>query len=175
MDKANLIGEFVDKTVIDSLSVLLSSENADEIAQSSLLIASQFGSNYDVSSQENVGRLIKSFKKNLTLLIEKTWVEQSDISLKEEILVKLEQFCTSIENDKWADVFSSFIKILNDVIYLMFGSIAKSPEFDEYSLRIDPEFGIFCWYVRSLPNANSWSNEKNKAVLLIAMFFLANY
>jgi hypothetical protein len=57
----------------------------------------------------------------------------------------------------------------------MFGSTAKTPDFEEYALRIDPEFGIFWWYVKSLPESNDWSNEKNKAVMLIAMFFLANY
>ena len=65
--------------------------------------------------------------------------------------------------------------MLSDVIYLMFGQMSRTPDFEEYALRIDPEFGIFCWYIQNLPETNDWSNEKNKAVLLIAMFFLANY
>ena len=140
-----------------------------------MVVASQFGSGFDISSDESVQKLIISFKKNLTLLIQKTWVDNEDISLKEEILVKLDKYCASIENNKWSDVFASFTSILADVIYLMFGDMSKTEEFAEYALRIDPEFGIFWWYVNSLPKKNEWSNEKNKAVMLIAMFFLANY
>ena len=171
----NLISDFIEKNAIDALETLLASSDSAEIAKSAPVVASQFGSGFDISSDENVKKLITSFKKNLTLLIQKTWVDHSDISLKEEILVKLEKYCASIEEDKWADVFASFTKILDEVIYLMFGSMAKTPDFAEYALRIDPEFGIFWWYVKSLPATNDWSNEKNKAVMLIAMFFLANY
>lgn len=171
----NLISDFIEKNAIDALETLLASSDSAEIAKSAPVVASQFGSGFDISSDENVKKLITSFKKNLTLLIQKTWVDHSDISLKEEILVKLEKYCASIEEDKWADVFASFTKILDEVIYLMFGSMAKTPDFAEYALRIDPEFGIFWWYVKSLPPTNDWSNEKNKAVMLIAMFFLANY
>ena len=171
----DLINDFIEKNAIDSLETLISTSDSSQIKKSAQVVASQFGSGFDISSDESVQKLITSFKKNLTLLIQKTWVDSADIVLKEEILVKLEKYCVSIEENKWAEVFSSFIKILNDVIYLMFGSMAKTPDFAEYALRIDPEFGIFWWYVNSLPQKNDWSNEKNKAVMLIAMFFLANY
>ncbi|WP_294431033.1 hypothetical protein [uncultured Treponema sp.] len=171
----DLIRDFIEKDVIDSLDLLLDSSDNAEISKSASIVASLFGSDFDISSDESTKKLITSFKKNLTLLIQKTWVDHSDFSLKEEILVKLEKYCASIEENKWAEVFGSFTKILADVIYLMFGSMAKSPDFAEYALRIDPEFGIFWWYVNSLPESNDWSNEKNKAVMLIAMYFLANY
>ena len=171
----DLIRDFIEKNVIDSLNNLIETSDFGEISKSATVVAGQFGSGFDISTEESVKKLINSFKKNLTLLIQKTWVDHSDISLKEEILVKLEKYCASIEDDKWAEVFSSFIKILDDVIYLMFGANAKNSDFAEYALRIDPEFGIFWWYVKSLPETNNWSNEKNKAVMLIAMFFLANY
>ena len=170
-----LIKEFIEKNVIDSLKTLLESSDDGEITKSASVVASQFGAGFDISSEESVKKLINSFRKNLTLLIQKTWVDSADISLKEEILVKLEKYCISIEEDKWAEVFGSFIKILDSVIYLMFGSTSKTADFTEYALRIDPEFGIFWWYVKSLPATNDWTNEKNKAVMLIAMFFLANY
>ena len=171
----DLINDFIEKSTIDSLKILLDSSDSDEILKSAGVVASQFGSGFDISSDENVKKLIISFKKNLTLLVQKTWVEQSDISLKEEILVKLERYCTSVKNEKWAEVFGQFIAILGSVIYLMFGEMAKSDDFGEYALRIDPEFGIFWWYVKSLPATNDWSEEKNKSILSVAMFFLANY
>ena len=171
----DLINDFIEKNVIDSLQTLLATNDEGEISKTAFVVASQFGSGFDISTSESVQKLITSFKKNLTLLIQKTWVDSADISLKEEILVKLDKYCASIESDNWSEVFAPFTLMLSDVIYLMFGSMAKTPDFAEYALRIDPEFGIFWWYVKSLPPTNDWSNEKNKAVMLIAMFFLANY
>lgn len=174
MENSNLIKEIVGKDVIDALDTLLSTDDINEIKKSEGIIASQFGTDFKQISSDDV-RFIKSFKKNLTLLIQKTWVEQSDAMQKESVLVRLDKFCSLAEQNKWAEGFASFKQILNSVIYLMFGAICKTEEFEEYSLRIDPEFGIFCWYVKSLPDINNWSNEKNKAVLMIAMYFLSNY
>ncbi len=172
MKNSDLIKEFIDESVINSLGVLLSSDDINEIKKSSKVIASQFGDDFD---PENSEKLMQSFKKNLSLLIQKTWVEGSDALQKEAVLVRLEKYCSLIEQDKWAEGFASFKQILNSVIYLMFGAICKSDEFEEYALRIDPEFGIFCWYEKNLPDTNCWTNEKNKLILLIAMYFLANY
>ena len=61
------------------------------------------------------------------------------------------------------------------MVYLMFGSQAKSKDFAEYALRIDPEFGIFWWYVSSIPKDAEWESEKNRVVILLGMYFLANY
>lgn len=171
----DLIKDFIEKDAIDSLKILLSSSDNDEIIRSASVVASQFGSGFNITTDESVKKLITSFKKNLTLLIQKTWVDHTDISLKEEILVKLEKYIASVEQNKWTEVTVSFTKIIDDVVYLMFGSMAKTADFEEYAFRIDPEFGIFWWYIKSLPAKNEWSNEKNKAVMLIAMFFLANY
>lgn len=176
---SDLITEFIDDEVIKSLDVLLSSENTTEIEKSAKIVASAFGSGeLAVSGTAEESKLIESFRRNLSLLVEKTWVEQQDVSLKEEVLYKLGQFCekvTSSEDKKWSLAYPSFIKILKDVVYLMFGEQAKGSDFDEYALRIDPEFGIFWWYVKNLPAENEWSNEKNRAVEFVAMFFLANY
>ncbi|MBQ0051148.1 MAG: hypothetical protein KBT11_03685, partial [Treponema sp.] len=172
---SDLINEFIEKPVADSIVTLLSTSDSAEITKCAGILASQFGTGFDISTQENAIKLVQSFKKNLTLLIQKTWVEQSDIMLKEEIIVKLEKICNAVSEGKWAENFVPFIQILNSVISLMFGPISKTAEFDEYALRIDPEFGVFCWYVKNLPASNDWSNEKNMAVILIAMFFLANY
>ena len=42
-------------------------------------------------------------------------------------------------------------------------------------LRIDPEFGIFWWYMKNLPRTADWSEFKMRAVTLLGMYFLANY
>ena len=49
------------------------------------------------------------------------------------------------------------------------------PDFEEYSLRIDPEFGIFWLYVKSLPPEQDWQKDKARVAMLLGMFFLANY
>lgn len=171
-----LIKEFLDKKVIDALSSLLSSKDDGEINNAAVTVAESFGAGeFKLSSDSEQKKLLSSFKKNLSLLVEKTWVEKRDVSVKEEILYKLEQYCVAVGNNEWSKSYLTFLKILTDVMYLMFGTQTKTEDFGAYALRIDPEFGIFCWYVRSLPETNDWSESKNKAVQNIAMFFLANY
>ena len=34
---------------------------------------------------------------------------------------------------------------------------SKEPIFEEYSLRIDPEFGVFLWYIQNLPEKANFS------------------
>lgn len=165
----SLIEEFVDtKTVNAVLSFAQSDDNSTETINS---IAAMFGYSGSFESEDE-HKLVQSFKNNLKLLIEKTWVEKSDIALKEQILFQLEKFCN--ESD-WTKNFSEFLTILNEAVYLMFGQQTKSGDFGEYSLRIDPGFGIFWWYVKSLPSTAEWSVEKCRNAVLLGMYFLANY
>lgn len=172
----SLINDVLDKKVVDALSNLIGSSDQVVVDNSAVAIANSFGSGeFKIASSADEEKLIQSFKKNLSLLIQKTWVEEYDVSLKEEVLYKLEKFCSKIQEHKWAESYGIFLKILENVVYLMFGNQSKNAEFSEYALRIDPEFGIFWWYVKSLPRTNEWSEEKNKSALSVAMFFLANY
>ena len=165
----SLIEEFVDtKTVNAVLSFAQSDDNSTETINS---IAAMFGYSGSFESEDE-HKLVQSFKNNLKLLIEKTWVEKSDIAVKEQILFQLEKFCN--ESD-WTKNFSEFLTILNEAVYLMFGQQTKSGDFGEYSLRIDPGFGIFWWYVKSLPATAEWPVEKCRNAVLLGMYFLANY
>lgn len=165
----SLIEEFVDtKTVNAVLSFAQSDDNSTETINS---IAAMFGYSGSFESEDE-HKLVQSFKNNLKLLIEKTWVEKSDIALKEQILFQLEKFCN--ESD-WTKNFSEFLTILNEAVYLMFGQQTKSGDFGEYSLRIDPGFGIFWWYVKSLPATAEWPVEKCRNAVLLGMYFLTNY
>ena len=165
----SLIEEFVDtKTVNAVLSFAQSDDNSTETINS---IAAMFGYSGSFESEDE-HKLVQSFKNNLKLLIEKTWVEKSEIALKEQILFQLEKFCN--ESD-WTKNFSEFLTILNEAVYLMFGQQTKSGDFGEYSLRIDPGFGIFWWYVKSLPATAEWPVEKCRNAVLLGMYFLANY
>lgn len=175
MEKDNdLISAFLDKDTVSDLKSFL--EKAEKFEKSADKIAVAFGakSGFSKITAENAEKLSHSFKNNLTLLIQKTWVEKSDISLKDKLLFQLEEF--SVDNDKsWTERYPLFLELLDNAVYLMFGKQAKSEDFLEYSLRIDPEFGIFWWYIGSLPMNNDWSEEKCRLAVLIGMYFLANY
>ena len=165
-----LIEEFVDSDTVKAVE----SFTADSANDSATIdkIAAMFG--YAGSfSNEDEQKLIESFRKNLKLLIEKTWVEKSDITLKEQILFQLENLCSNYS--EWSKTLKDFLSILNDAVYLMFGQQTKSDDFCEYSLRIDPGFGIFWWYIQSLPSTAEWPVEKCRNAVLLGMYFLANY
>ncbi|MBO4731915.1 MAG: hypothetical protein J5597_03820 [Spirochaetaceae bacterium] len=57
----------------------------------------------------------------------------------------------------------------------MFGIQTKKDGFLEYAMRIDPEFGIFWWYICSLPADAPDNEEKTRLFLILGMTFLANY
>lgn len=165
----SLIEEFVDTKTVNAVESF--SQGNDNSAETINSIAAMFGYSGSFESEDE-NKLIQSFKNNLKLLIEKTWVEKSDIALKEQILFQLEKLCS--ESD-WTKNFSEFLTILNEAVYLMFGQQTKSDDFGEYSLRIDPGFGIFWWYVKSLPATAEWPVEKCRNAVLLGMYFLANY
>ena len=165
-----LIVDFIDTDTVNAVKVFTNTaENNNSDVEK---IAAMFGfAGSFTSSDEN--KIIESFNKNLKLLIEKTWVEKSDIALKEQILFQLSKLCE--DHSDWAKVFKEFLGILNDAVYLMFGQQTKSEDFGEYSLRIDPGFGIFWWYIKSLPSTAEWPVEKCRNAILLGMYFLANY
>lgn len=166
----NLIEGFIDAETVKSVKAFTSTdENNDSDVEK---IAAMFGFAGSFTTSDET-KLVESFNKNLKLLIEKTWVEKSDIALKEQILFQLETLCKDYSN--WAKTYKDFLRILNDAVYLMFGQQTKSDDFTEYSLRIDPGFGIFWWYIKSLPATADWSVEKCRNAVLLGMYFLANY
>ena len=178
MSKTELISEFVSKDVIDALDQLIASTSEGEIKNCAIKVSTAFEGDTSfepIIAGPEEAKLLASFKKNLTLLIQKTWVEKNDEAVKEQVLYTLEQFCAYIEDHKYADEYKRFGQILSYVVYLMFGPSSKEPSFEEYALRIDPEFGIFWWYIQNLPENVDWSNEKCRAVILLGMYFLANY
>ena len=180
----SLISQFVKPGIIKSKDKLLAKDDADTIIPAANDIAALFGNKKEFSaiitadqpeSKALETKLINSFFNNLTLLVQKTWVEKSDEALKEQVFAMLETMCKEIQKNAYASSYKTFITILHDAVYLMFGSQTKKEDFDEYALRIDPGFGIFWWYLESLPSENNWSNEKARIVMLPGIFFLANY
>lgn len=174
------IKNFVEKRTVAALDSLLQTDDISEIIKSAVIIADFFGAgtafkNIADKKEESEEKLISSFHNNLVLLIQKTWVEKSDETLKAQVLYQLEEFCTQITEKSYTQAYQQFFSILNDVVYLMFGTQTKSVDFADYALRIDPEFGIFWWYIQSLPKDAAWSQEKSRIAILLGMYFLANY
>lgn len=168
------ISEFLDSATISSLNDFIT--KSEDYYDAADLIAVAFGAEKGFSKMpaENVKKLVVSFKNNLTLLIQKTWVEKSDIALKDELLYRLENFISD-ENSSWKDSYELFRNIINQAVFLMFGQSTDSPDFAEYTMRIDPEFGIFWWYISNLPPKTQWSEEKSRVAMMVGMYFLANY
>lgn len=176
----NLIEEYIDEKSLDAMSTLLVTEDEKETLKSAILVSEAFGASKsfkEVATNENdsEAKLLSSFHKNLELLIQKTWIEKSDEELKEKVLFNLEQFNKNFESKKYSEAYKLFFSIVSDVVYLMFGNQTKTAEFSEYALRIDPEFGIFWWYIQCLPRDTSWSEPKSRITVLLGMYFLANY
>ncbi len=174
------IEEFVDSSAVKALGTLLSASADEDISSAAVVIASAFnvGDSFkkivDVSS-DGEEKLNFSFHKNLVLLIQKTWVEKSDEELKAQVLYHLDEFIEYLNKKSYKEAYPLFFSIVDDVVYLMFGSQTKTKGFNEYALRIDPEFGIFWWYMKNLPRTADWSEFKMRAVTLLGMYFLANY
>ncbi len=177
----SLIEQFIEKSSIEAMNTLINTNDINQVTEASIQLAKIFGetdNNFaSIANPANNAeiKLINSFHNNLLLLIQKTWVEKSDEELKAQVLYQLEEFSSSINSKSYIESYNSFFTILDNVVYLMFGVQSKSKDFDEYALRIDPEFGIFWWYITELPHNSDWSQEKVRLALLLGMYFLANY
>ena len=176
-DSVKVIEEFADKDFVCSVENLINSSDSEKIKEAAKNIALAFG-DYDNPSDilgEKESKLVSSFYKNLMLLIQKTWVEKSDESTKEQVLYNLEQFCSEYNGKNFEKSYEYLLSIIADSVYLMFGSQTKSDDFCEYALRVDPEFGIFWWYISNLPEKVQWDSEKLRVAIILGMIFLANY
>ena len=169
------INSYVDKKILGAISEFVEGKNFVAAADT---IALEFGAGKNLFSKEAADfeqKLISSFQKNLSLLAQKTWIEKSDAELKENVLYKLNEYSDAVSKGQWNASYPALLQIVGDVVYLMFGNQSKGEDFEEYALRIDPEFGIFWLYVNSLPKEQDWEKDKARVAMLLGMFFLANY
>lgn len=178
-EKNNLIEEFVEKKTLQCLTALIETQDEKAAVKNAVQLAEVLGTGSTfkkiAENKEQEEKLISSFSNNLALLIQKTWVEKTDEELKAQVSYLLEEVLKQLNKSKYKSAYSNFISIVNDVVYLMFGKQTRADDFADYALRIDPEFGIFWWYFKSLPQETNWAEEKTRIALLLAMYFLANY
>ena len=179
--------EQIHKAAVEYLPAFLSAEDAEALAAQAQRIARAFdaeGSFEQVfTGAEPVTRdaqihLIRSFEKNVRLLVDKMWVEKTDEYVKEDVLYRLGCFCESMQEKNPVDyvgLLPECIGVLHDVVLLLFGRQIDSGEFLEYAIRMDPDFGLFWYYLECLTAQPKLSAEKARLAIFIGIYFLANF
>ncbi len=98
----------------------------------------------------NIDRLLKIFEENVQLLVHKTWVEKSDEKHKEKLLEELSAFEEEYKNSAVRSAFVRFVALARSIAHLLFGAQSNAPDFLVYCFRIDPQLGLFFWYLGQL-------------------------
>jgi hypothetical protein len=169
---------------VEGLPGFLGSDTGSALAEASMQLAAAFGDQGDFRAvvadkssarDESERKLVTSFQKNLELLVQKTWVEKADETLKEEMLFRINTLCANLSRYDYHTSLSEFLPVLKDVVFLLFGSLSKHDNFLEYAVRIDPDFGFFWYYITTMPSYKDWSEEKCRLAVLLGICFLANF
>ena len=176
--------DVVKKAATEVLPKFISTASVNVLTSSAVQLAAAFGdqgefksivAGKDSARDSAEQKLVSGFQKNLELLVQKTWVEKADEAMKEEMLFRINTLCKNLSRFDYHTSLSEFLPVLHDVVYLLFGSLAKADGFLEYAVRIDPDFGFFWYYINSLPPHAEWSEEKCRAAVLLGICFLANF
>ncbi len=177
----SLLEQCITSDVIHAMDDVMSVTKKTHVIRGGKVIAEVFGAKeifenlVEVSQGSSETTLVASFHNNLTLLIQKTWVEKSDEVLKDQVLYKLDEVCALIEKKEYAKVYENFIDLLNDAVFLMFGALSTKDDFSEYALRIDPGFGVFWWFLKSVSQKMPKDAKVGRLYIILGMLFLANY
>lgn len=94
-----------------------------------------------------VFHLLRVFRENMTLLINKTWADGMENITQEQLLGELARFIEEYRDGRIVSAFRSFVAISRQIPSLLFGPLGKANDFLEYAFRIDPKFGLFFWYI----------------------------
>ena len=180
--------EQIHKAVVEYLPAFLAAEDAETLALQALLIARAFhaGGSFEqvFTGTEPITRhyqinLIRSFEKNVQLLVDKMWVEKTDEYVKGDVLYRLRCFCESMQRTEdpvdYAGLLPECLGVLHDIVLLLFGRQIDSVGFLEYAMRIDPDFGLFWYYLECLTEQPTLSAEKARLAIFLGIYFLANF
>ncbi len=177
----SLLEQCVTADVVNAMDDVLNANKKAHVVRGGKVIAGIFGAEKIFDSlvdgaDKNVEKtLINSFHNNLTLLIQKTWVEKSDEVLKDQVLFRLDEVCALINDENYSTVYENFLGLLNDSVFLMFGSLSTKDDFSEYALRIDPGFGVFWWFLKTVSQKMPKDSKIGRLYIILGMLFLANY
>ncbi|WP_428770276.1 hypothetical protein V1L52_00185 [Treponema sp. HNW] len=179
-----ILTQMIGKKAACAMEDLFSKQTEEALKASAFLIAEVFDSAHiferlieqpSEARDKAEKKLIKSFYNNLTLLVQKTWVEKCDEALKEQVLFHLDGVCAALQEKKYISVYEQFMLLLHDTVYLLFGQQSKKDDFGEYALRIDPDFGVFWQFLQKTSESVPKSENIGRIYILLGMCFLANY
>ncbi len=126
-------------------------------------------------------KAIMSWGQNVHLLIDKTWVEQTEELFKMETSRAIDKmtlaFLTFLDkkHEMYSPNFEAFCTLLRDTVYLLFGKEARLDSLVEYVLRMEPHFGLFCYYLSQLKEIKTMTEYKARLAILLAIVFLAEF
>mgnify|MGYP002868854590 CR=1 FL=1 len=148
------INSYVDKKILNAISEFVEGKNFVAAAD---VLAVAFGSDKSLFSKEVPdfeGKLISSFQKNLSLLVQKTWIEKSDAELKEHVLYQLNEYSAAVSKGQWNKSYAELLQIVTGAPNVKEGQIipvalvgAKLPNGQKISkgkLRGVASVGMLC-------------------------------
>jgi len=126
-------------------------------------------------------KFLGHFQNNLDLLIQKTWVEKTEVARKNKLQDDIIPFTALIEQGKLLPAIEKFGVIIEELAYLFFGRQSSEEDFFEYTFRVDEQMGLFWWYGTQLGSLKK--KYKNSmpgddilwAILLIGLCYLTNF
>lgn len=179
--ESNVINEALDIYIPN----FLSTKDEEFSLKAATSIASAFGISDcfidTLKDSKHEYAAIESFTRNVKLLIDKTWVEQGDEFFKFQTIKKLERFstqlCSALKNNKnaYLESFDEFSILVKEIVYLLFGKEIGTEHCFEYILRMEPNFGFFCYYVVQMSNLKDKTEEHARLAILIAIVFLSEF
>ena len=134
--------------------------------------------------QLNVEKLLSSFKSNVSLIVEKTWVERTETEAREAVLEDMGSLVEAFIGASFDKALERFLSMERKLAALIFGSLSEQDDFVEYAFRIEPKFGLFIWYVGEIERewkaagkgtdaAGGTRADITRLELLIGMYFLS--
>ncbi len=159
--------DFVDTARVDALVTesekkvfelfdTMTRSTGQERAKSAIAIANLLGNpgefSFYIECTEDqrlirVFHLLRIFRENMTLLINKTWADGTENLNQEELLGDLARFVEEYRDGRLVSAFRNFVRISRQIPSLLFGPLGKANDFLEYAFRIDPKFGLFFWFI----------------------------
>ncbi|MDR2150821.1 MAG: hypothetical protein LBO67_08465 [Spirochaetaceae bacterium] len=127
--------------------------------------------------QALIRRLLTHFQNNMSLLIQKTWVEKVDEERKEKLQDRIPGLIELIEAGSYQKAVAEFGIILEELAYLFFGVQSQKDDFTTYTFRIDDQIGLFWWYGSQIAHMQNTvlDDESLQAILLIGLCYLTNF
>ena len=124
----------------------------------------------DWKNLDELEKFLHSFRNNLELLIQKTWIEKADENRKESLLDRIPGFISLIKQEDYAGALGEFRIILEEIAWLLFGSQSIKDDFLTYVIRIDDQLGLFWWYGCQLEHF--LDNKPKETEMLRGLLFL---